>query len=58
MDEKHQYGKKTIGVISLLGEYQAHLIEQMLLEEIGPEEIAQRNIVCGDAYAFQGDKEM
>jgi very-short-patch-repair endonuclease len=28
----------------------------MLLEEIGPEEIAQRNIVCGDAYAFQGDE--
>lgn len=56
VDEKHPYGKKTLGVISLLGEYQARQIEQMLLEEIGPEEIAQRNIVCGDAYAFQGDE--
>ena len=54
--EDRPYGKKTIGVISLLGEYQARLIEQMLLEEIGPEEMAQRNIVCGDAYAFQGDE--
>ncbi|TSA19882.1 DUF559 domain-containing protein [bacterium] len=56
VDENHPYGKKTIGVISLLGEYQAREIERMLLEEIGPEEIAQRNIVCGDAYAFQGDE--
>jgi superfamily I DNA and/or RNA helicase len=56
VDEDHPYGKKTIGVISLLGEYQAREIERMLLEEIGPEEIAQRNIVCGDAYAFQGDE--
>jgi very-short-patch-repair endonuclease len=55
-DDKYPYGKKTIGVISLLGEYQARVIERMLLEEIGPEEIAQRNIVCGDAYAFQGDE--
>lgn len=56
IDDKHPYGKKTMGVISLLGEYQAREIERMLLEEIGPEEMAQRNIVCGDAYAFQGDE--
>ena len=56
VSEERPEGKKTFGVISLLGEYQARLIERMLLEEIGPEEIARRNIICGDAYAFQGDE--
>jgi very-short-patch-repair endonuclease len=51
-----EYDGKTMGVISLLGEYQARLIEDMLLKAIGPEEMAKRNIVCGDAYAFQGDE--
>ena len=51
-----EYDGKTMGVISLLGEYQARKIEEKLLKEIGPEEMAQRNIVCGDAYAFQGDE--
>ncbi len=51
-----KYKGKTMGVISLLGEYQARVIERMLLEEIGPEEIERRNLVCGDAYAFQGDE--
>ena len=50
------YEGKTMGVISLLGEYQARLIEQKLLEAIGPEEIEHRNLICGDAYAFQGDE--
>ncbi len=50
------YKGKTMGVISLLGEYQAHLIRQKLIELIGPEEIERRDLVCGDAYAFQGDE--
>lgn len=50
------YQGKTMGVISLLGEYQAHLIRQKLIELIGPEEIERRDLVCGDAYAFQGDE--
>lgn len=50
------YNEKTMGVISLLGEDQARLIEQLLLEKIGPEEIERRHLVCGDAYAFQGDE--
>ena len=51
-----EYDGKTMGIISLLGEYQARLIDDMLLKAIGPEEMAKRNIVCGDAYAFQGDE--
>ncbi len=50
------YTDKTMGVISLLGEHQAKLIERLLLRRIGAEEIARRQIVCGDAYAFQGDE--
>ncbi len=50
------YKDKTMGVISLLGEYQANLIRQKLIEAIGPEEMERRNLICGDAYAFQGDE--
>jgi very-short-patch-repair endonuclease len=50
------YEGKTMGVISLLGEDQARYIEMRLLEKLGPEEVEQRNLVCGDAYAFQGDE--
>ena len=50
------YDRKTIGVISLLGEAQARTIEKRLVEELGPEEIQRRQIICGDAYAFQGDE--
>lgn len=54
--ENREYSKKTIGVISLLGNQQARNIEQLLLDALGPEEIGERQIVCGDAYAFQGDE--
>lgn len=50
------YKGKSIGVISLLGEAQARLIERMLLSALGPEEMEDRRLVCGDAYAFQGDE--
>jgi len=50
------YKDKTMGVISLLGEKQARLIEDKLLAGIGPEEMERRRLVCGDAYSFQGDE--
>ena len=50
------YDDKTIGVISLLGDAQAHKIGIALQSKIGPEEMERRRIVCGDAYAFQGDE--
>ncbi len=52
--EDPRYAGKSMGVISLLGEEQARHIEQLLLKQIGPEQIEKRNLVCGDAYAFQG----
>ncbi len=51
-----RYDGATMGVISLQGEAQAKLIEQKLLERIDPEVIEARRLICGDAYAFQGDE--
>ncbi|MGH2560169.1 MAG: AAA domain-containing protein, partial [Thermomicrobiales bacterium] len=50
------YAGRSMGVISLQGDSQARLIEAKLLENLGPEELERREIVCGDAYAFQGDE--
>ncbi len=51
-----KYSNMTMGVISLLGEAQGQLIEGMLREKIGVEEMIKRKIICGDAYSFQGDE--
>lgn len=49
-----KYDDMTMGVISLLGEAQAKLIEKMLLERIDPLEISRRKLRCGVAATFQG----
>ncbi len=48
----------TFGVISLLAEDQAKYIKELLLRhpKIGEKVIEERDLVCGDAYAFQGDE--
>ena len=51
-----RYAGRTMGVISLQGDAQAKLIEHKLLEALEPEIIEQRRLICGDAYAFQGDE--
>ncbi len=51
-----RYAGRTMGVISLQGDAQAKLIEHKLLENLEPEVIEQRRLICGDAYAFQGDE--
>ena len=51
-----EYTGKTIGVISLQGEAQAKYIESKLLTCLSPTDLETRRIVCGDAYAFQGDE--
>lgn len=48
--------KTTLGVVSLQGWAQAEYIEHLLLQRIGAEEMAQRRLLCGDAYSFQGDE--
>ena len=53
---KESYSGMTMGVISLLGDAQAELIQNMLVDKLGMEEILQRRLICGDAYSFQGDE--
>ena len=45
-----------MGVITLQGNSQAQIIEQLLLENLGAAEIERRRLVCGDPYSFQGDE--
>lgn len=52
--EDERYAGKSMGVISLLGDAQARLIETMLLDEVGPVEIEKRQLRCGVAATFQG----
>ena len=56
LSEEDSYRGKTIGVISLLGGHQARLIESLLLSRLGSEVFEERQLACGDAYAFQGDE--
>ncbi|WML33787.1 AAA domain-containing protein [Clostridium sp. OS1-26] len=51
-----RYKDMTMGVISLLGESQSELIENLLKEKIGIEKMIERKLICGDAYSFQGDE--
>jgi len=51
-----RYNGMTMGVISLLGDAQAELIQSALVERLGMEEMLQRRLICGDAYSFQGDE--
>lgn len=54
--ESVEYDGKSMGVISLLGPKQAQLIEQKLLDRLGPQVLVERKLRCGDAPAFQGDE--
>ena len=51
-----RYKGKSFGVITLQGNQQANLIENLLLKEIGEKEFHARNIVCGKSASFQGDE--
>lgn len=51
-----RYDGLTFGVISLLGQAQAKLIETRLLERVPPEEWAARELRCGDSADFQGSE--
>ncbi|MBU4267430.1 MAG: DUF559 domain-containing protein, partial [Acidobacteria bacterium] len=54
--EDHAYSGKTFGVISLMGNKQAELINSLLLKEIGAEKMEERRLICGRPYDFQGDE--
>jgi len=54
--EDPRYDGMTFGVISLLGDGQANLIQGRLVERLGEKEVERRSIRCGNAYHFQGDE--
>jgi very-short-patch-repair endonuclease len=51
-----EYENKTYGVISLLGEEQAKLIEELLQKKINPIDYKRGKILCGTSAQFQGDE--
>ena len=51
-----RYQGMTMGVIVLQGEAQAYLIEEILLNRLGAEEMDKRRLICGNPYSFQGDE--
>jgi len=58
-DPRYANGRKrTMGVISLLGAAQAKYISNLIARhpELDEREMEERRIICGDAYAFQGDE--
>jgi very-short-patch-repair endonuclease len=54
--EQPEYEGQTIGVISLVGEDQAAMIERLLRSKLDPTEFTKRKITCGNAAQFQGDE--
>jgi len=55
--EQPEYAGKTIGVISLVGEEQAFLIDSILRKNLSEEEFKlEHNILCGTPAQFQGDE--
>lgn len=51
-----EYNGKTFGVISLLGDEQAKLIQSLMFKYIDPRDIENRKILIGNASNFQGDE--
>lgn len=56
MCDHASYDGHSIGVISLLGDDQAKLIETLLRRHLPAKEIEARKIMCGNAAHFQGDE--
>ena len=53
----NEVGRPTsIGVISLLGEEQALVVEQILRLRVSPDVFARHRLLCGNAAQFQGDE--
>ena len=54
--EDPAYEGKTLGMITLLGDGQARHVEKLLIERLGPEAMEERDLLCGNAFDFQGDE--
>lgn len=54
--EQPEYKGMTFGAISLLGDEQARIINQLAIEKIKPQDYEKRKVLCGSASHFQGDE--
>lgn len=54
--EQPEYNGKSFGVISLVGDEQAYLIDEILRKRLTPAEYESRRIMCGNSAQFQGDE--
>ena len=55
--EQPEYVDRTLGVISLVGDEQAYLIDSLLRKNLSEEEFKlKHNILCGNPAQFQGDE--
>lgn len=54
--EMEQYAGQTMGAITLLGDEQAELIQQLALQLIGAVRLDQRRFIAGNSAQFQGDE--
>lgn len=54
--EQPEYAGKTFGAISLLGDEQVKILQQLIEEKIDHKEMIARRILCGNASHFQGDE--
>jgi very-short-patch-repair endonuclease len=51
-----EFAHRTLGVISMIGDKQAKLVQDRLVAEVGTEAIARHRIMCGNASTFQGQE--
>lgn len=56
MIEHPRYAGKTIGVVSMRGDQQTHLLQSMIVKEIAGKDIEERRIIAGNSSEFQGDE--
>jgi very-short-patch-repair endonuclease len=55
--EQPEYARRSFGVISLVGDEQAYLIDSLLRKNLSEEDFKlKHNILCGNPAQFQGDE--
>ena len=54
--DMEEYKNSTFGVISLLGDEQAELIQNLIVKRISAIDIENHRILCGNSASFQGDE--
>ena len=54
--EMPECAEKTIGAVTLLGDEQAYLIQDLVLRVVGAVELDRRRFIAGNSAQFQGDE--